>query len=334
MKKVFVSRAAIIGVFILLGLVILVTAVFTIGTQQQAFVKTVEIKVIFEDVSGLQPGNNVWLSGVKIGTVKKMSFRENAAVEIIMSVDKAADLHIPKDAKAKISSDGFIGNKIVIIYGGTPQAQHISNGEYLQSEKSISTDEVLSVLQENNKNLVDITGNLKSISKKIKEGSGSLGEIINDPSIANELYSTISHFKNASINSEHAVSKINEFVSGFNKEGGLANELVTDTIVFTNLKKTIEQLNRASAGISDFAENVRLAGQSLTKTDNPAGTLLNDPQVASDLKNITRNLNTSSEKLDEDLKALQHNIFLRGYFRKMEKHRNKADTSNQNSPEK
>jgi phospholipid/cholesterol/gamma-HCH transport system substrate-binding protein len=97
-------------------------------------------------------------------------------------------------------------------------------------------------------------------------------------------------------------------------------------LLFTNLQKTISQFKDASTSISAFAENLNLAGTSLNKTDNLAGTILNDPQVASDLKNITKNLNTSSEKLDEDLKALQHNIFFRGYFRKLAKQNKNSDT--------
>ncbi|MBS1935401.1 MAG: MCE family protein, partial [Bacteroidetes bacterium] len=181
MKKIFISRGMIVGIFIFLGLIIFLTAVFTIGNQQKAFEKTVTIKVIFDDVNGLQPGNNVWLSGVKIGTVKKINFHGNTQVEIIMNIDRAASRHIQRNAMAKISSDGFIGNKIVVIYGGTNEAENINSGDYLQSEKNTGTDDILSTLQKNNINLLAITDNLKIVSEKIKDGKGTLGKLINDP---------------------------------------------------------------------------------------------------------------------------------------------------------
>jgi phospholipid/cholesterol/gamma-HCH transport system substrate-binding protein len=51
-----------------------VIGVFSLGSQKKTFVKGFTVNTIFDDVSGLQRGNNVWLSGVKIGSVKKMTF--------------------------------------------------------------------------------------------------------------------------------------------------------------------------------------------------------------------------------------------------------------------
>ncbi|MFI5155423.1 MAG: MlaD family protein [Chitinophagales bacterium] len=334
MKTISISRAVIVGVFIFLGIAIFVAAVFTIESQKKTFAKSVSIKVIFENVGGLQTGNNVWLSGVKVGTVKKISFSGDTGVEITLNVEKEAQSHISKDARAKISSDGFIGNKIVLIYGGTPSGAKISGGEYLRSEKSLSTDDMLSTLQENNKNLLAITGDLKVISRGIREGKGTVGELLKNPSIANKIDNTLTHFKTASINSEKAIDAINEVVNGFKKEGTLVNQLITDTSLFLHFSQTIDTLKEASAAISDFANNLKQAGGSLNKTDNLAGTLLNDQQVANDLKSITKNLSASSEKLDEDLRALQDNFLFRGYFKKQEKQRKKQEAANKSEENK
>jgi phospholipid/cholesterol/gamma-HCH transport system substrate-binding protein len=334
MKTGFFSRAVIVGIFIFLGIVIFVTGVFTIGFQQKTFTKSVEVHVIFDDIGGLQEGNNVWLSGVKIGTVKKISFHGMTQVEIELRIDKDAQTHISRDAKAKIGADGFIGKRIVVIYGGTDSAARITEGNWLISDKSVSTDDMLATLQENNKNLLEITGDLKVISKRIREGKGTIGELINDASVADNLRVTMRHFKQASVNSEMTISRINEYVNALNKKGTLVNELTTDTIVYSRFKSTLDQLNKASLSITEFADNLKQAGKSLNRTDNPAGVLLHDEQVASDLKEITRNLNTSSQKLDEDLKALQSNFLFKGYFKNQEKQRKMNEAKKQDSLKK
>jgi len=78
MNEVNVSKRLAVGVFLSLGLVILIAAVFTIGGQHKAFVKSVRVHILFDDVQGLQPGNNVWLSGMKVGTVKSIDFYHNS----------------------------------------------------------------------------------------------------------------------------------------------------------------------------------------------------------------------------------------------------------------
>jgi phospholipid/cholesterol/gamma-HCH transport system substrate-binding protein len=323
MKKISIKRGVIVGIFIFLGIVIFIAGVFTIGTQRKAFAKSISVKVIFDDVGGLQEGNNVWLSGVKIGTVSKISFYGNTQVEIVLNIDKAAQTHITKDAKAKISSDGFIGNRIVEIFGGTTAAATISEGNYLAAEKSVSTADMMATLQENNKNLLDITRDLKAISKNIREGKGTIGELINDPSIADNLRATLKHFNKASVTTEQAIGKLNDYIQALNKQGTLVNELITDTVAYAHFRETLDQLKKASYSISEFADSLKQAGRSLGRTDNMAGAILNDRQMAEDLKAITRNLDSSSLKLDEDLKALQSNFLFRPYFKQKEKQQKK-----------
>src|SRR5688500_15084950 len=167
MKQSNNKRAVIVGIFIFLGLAILIAGVLTLGGQQNTFQKKITVKAIFDDVGGLQTGNNVWFSGVKIGTVKKMTFNGSSQVEVIMNIEKKAQQYVRKNAKAKISSEGFIGNKLVVIYGGSMQAQPVEEEDVLGVEKGLSTDEMMATFQENNKNLLDITSNFKLISKRV-----------------------------------------------------------------------------------------------------------------------------------------------------------------------
>src|SRR6185437_66439 len=136
MSVVNVSKRMAVGLFITIGLAILLVTVFTIGGQHKAFVKSIRLHILFDNVQGLQTGNNIWLSGIKVGTVKSIAFYGNSQVAVILAVDKKAQPHIRKDSKCRISTDGLIGNKIIVIDGGSDASPVIENNDSLRANTS------------------------------------------------------------------------------------------------------------------------------------------------------------------------------------------------------
>lgn len=309
-----------VGAFIFIGLVILIIGIFTIGGQRKAFVKTFHLTAIFDDAQGLASGNNVWLSGIKVGTVKKVDFDKGSGIEVILNVEKNAGPHIHKDATARIGTDGIVGNKILIIDGGSPSAPVIAEGDSLRGQHQGSTAEMMATLQANNDNLLEITGNLKTISQKLAAGQGTLGQLINDPTLGNDLKAAINHLQTASMGSEKIIRNLQEYTTGLHKPGSFAAQLVSDTTIFANLKATLAKLNEAANSASIFAQKMQNAGEginnSLSDPNTPIGLLLHDEETADDLQRTIKNLRISSKELADDLEAVQHNWLLRGFFKK------------------
>lgn len=110
-----------------------------------------KVTALFDDVSGLQVGNNIWFSGVKIGIVNKLLFYSKSKVAVTMKIDIKSQQYIRKDAtNFKIGTDGLIGNKILVIYGGTSSSNEVNEGDTLGVEKTFSSDDMINMLQENN----------------------------------------------------------------------------------------------------------------------------------------------------------------------------------------
>ena len=313
------KRAVILGIFIFLGLAIFFTGVLLLGGQQKTFEKKIRIRAIFDDVGGLHEGNNVWFSGVKIGTVRKMQFVGTSQVEVIMNIEKQAQQYIRRNAKAKISSEGFIGNKIVVIYGGTIQAPIIDASDILGIEEGVSADEIMATFQENNKNLLEITKDFKLISKGIADGQGTMGKLLKDETLVNSLESTASTLNQASASARRLTTSLSDYASRLQAKGSLSNDLITDTIIFNRLRATALQLDEVSKTATDITNNLKMASENFTNTKTPIGTLINDQEAAINLKNTLKNLQSGTEKLDENMEALQHNFLLRGFFRKKAK---------------
>ena len=177
------KRAVFVGLFVFLGFAFLIAGTLMVGNLHETFTNKMEIVSLFDDVGGLQKGNNVWFSGVKIGTVSNLDFYGNSQVEVHLKIDKKTQQYIRKDAKVKLSSDGLIGNKILVIYGGTERFPEIQEGDTLGVEKTFTSEDMINTLQENNVNIKAITDDFKTISKSLAAGEGTIGKLLTDSSV-------------------------------------------------------------------------------------------------------------------------------------------------------
>lgn len=327
MKDKTTKRTVIVGIFILLGVIIFAVGILTLGGQRKSFVQSVKVKAIFHDIGGLAKGDNVWYAGVKVGTIKSITFLNHSQIEVLMNIEKASREFIHKDVKAKLSSDGLVGNKIIALTGGTTTVPAIEDGDVITVEVAISTEEIMNTLQVNNKSLVEITGNLKTITGKIMKGEGSIGKLINDESIYNDLQGTMATLRKTAANTQMLTEGLAEYSAKLHTKGTLASDLVSDTVVFTRLRSTISQMETIAQGVDSVVLNLRDAStgvkENLQSENTPAGVLLNDAKTAEALKQTISNLQSSTEKLDENMEALQSNFLLRGFFRKKAKREKK-----------
>ena len=314
-----IRKRTAVGIFIVIGIAILIAGIFVIGGQHKAFARVIHLHILFDNVQGLQNGNNVWLSGMKVGTVRSIDFYGNSQVAVTIRIDKNAQPHIRKDCKARISTDGLVGNKIVVIEGGSDASPAVANNDSLHSEQLAGTQELMTTLQASNSNLLEITGNLKTVSRRLTESQGTLGKLINDPAIADELRASMAHLRNAAAGGEAMVANLKAFSDRLRQPNGLAAELASDTTVFSHLRGAVARLDEASQQVSDFSGSLRSAGAALNDPNSPVGTLLHDQDAAADLQRTLKNLRISSQELSDDLEAVQHSWLLRGFFRKKDK---------------
>ena len=309
-------RAVIVGVFVIVGILFFIGGILMIGNLHDTFKSKMKVVSLFDDVGGLKKGNNIWFSGVKIGTVSNLRFYGTSQVEVSMNIETKAQQYIRKDAKVKISSDGLIGNKILVIYGGTTAAPEVQEGDTLGVEKTFTSDDMINTLQANNVNVLAITADLKVITKQLAAGEGTIGKLLTDDAIYTHINAATASLQSASLKADQLASTLSTFSSNLNKKGTLANELTTDTLVFKSVRASIMQLQQMADTASAFVADLKKASKNPNST---VGVLLRDEQSGARIKQTIQNLESSSQKLDEDLKAVQSNFLLKRYFKKKEK---------------
>ncbi|WP_246230142.1 MlaD family protein [Mucilaginibacter humi] len=238
-----------------------------------------------------------------------------AKVDVRMSIDETSQQYVHRNAGVHIGSDGLIGNKIIVIDGGSPQAPVVQDGDVLQTEKITSTDDMLKVLQQNNQNLLSITGDFKLLSRKILQGKGTVGTLMADSAVGNQFRNAMTNFERTSATAARLAANLEKFSSKMNTKGGLADKMLTDTATFATIKAAANKLREAANSGADAASNLKTATDKFNRTDNTIGVLINDPKAAAKLQGTLNNLHDASVKANDDLEALQHNFFFKGFFK-------------------
>lgn len=187
-----------LGLFVAGGLTLFVLAIFIIGKQKNLFNPVFPLTSSFHNISGLQVGNKIRFSGINVGTVDNIIITNDTTVKVYMLIKKDVWQFIKSDCRVSIGSEGIIGDKILIISQGITNAPLAKSGQELSSTEPVETDAIMKSLRVTAGNAEIITNQLAQIMVKINKGDGTLGRLIQDKTIAENLNQTIVNLKKSS----------------------------------------------------------------------------------------------------------------------------------------
>ncbi|NVO18862.1 MAG: MCE family protein [Bacteroidetes bacterium] len=222
-----------LGLFIAGGLALFILAIFIIGKQKNLFNPVFRLTSTFRNISGLQVGNNIRFSGINVGTVDNISIINDTTVRVDMLVRKEVHQFIKSDCEVTIGSEGLIGDKMLIITQGSSDTPLSKEGQRLQSSEPVETDAIMASLQVTAGNAEIISEQLAEIMMKINKGNGTLGRLIQDSNIAENLNQTMVNLKKSSngLNENMNAAKHNFLLRGyFNKKAKAAEKKKEDKI--------------------------------------------------------------------------------------------------------
>ena len=273
--KTTTSQKVKIGVFTALGILILVIGIFVIGKKQNLFGDTFHIYGTFNNVGGLQEGNNIRFAGINVGTVEDISIISDSLIRVDMVLQSKIKPFLKSTSFASIGSDGLMGDKLVTISAGAANNVLLSNGGKIITVNPLDFDKSISKLTNVAANAEIISAELAAISVQLREGKGSLGRLLYRDDLSIGLEGTINNARNMT-GSLAAIT--GEIKSG---KGSLGRLLYNDA-----LAKSLE------------------------------GT-------AANAKTTMATINDAAYGFSENMKALQGNFLLRGYFKRKEKAKEK-----------
>jgi phospholipid/cholesterol/gamma-HCH transport system substrate-binding protein len=187
-----------LGLFIFGGLTLFIIAIFVIGKQKNLFDPVFKLTTTFSNVSGLQVGSNIRFSGINVGTVDNINIINDSTVQVNMLIKRSVQKFIKADCEAGIGSSGIIGDKNLTITQGSNGAPVVKDGQQINSKEPVETDAIMSSIQVTADNAAIISIQLADITTKLNSGSGLLGRLIQDSTIAENIDQTIINLKKSS----------------------------------------------------------------------------------------------------------------------------------------
>jgi phospholipid/cholesterol/gamma-HCH transport system substrate-binding protein len=239
-----------IGAFTVVGLLVLLLAVFYIGNQKSLFSSTFRVYGTFKNVSGLTVGNNVRFAGINVGVVDAINIVTDSSVRVDLTLNNSVRKFIKTDSKMSIGSDGLMGDKLIVIApGGIKSNKEIEEGNELGSVNPVDVDKIITKLTKVADNAESLTTDLSQIVAKVNSGKGSIGRLLNNDKIAKDLEGTVRqanttmkgvHATTATLNEDLKAAQSNFLLKGFFNKKKKAAKAKQDSI-----KKAQEKIQEA-----------------------------------------------------------------------------------------
>lgn len=314
------SQKSRLGLLVLIGTIIFIAGVYFIGQRESMFQKTFTISTYFQNVNGLQNGNNVRYAGIDIGTVKDIAMVNDSTIQVQLSMEEKIISHIKKNAIATIGSDGLVGNMIVNIVPGKEGSAAIENNDTISSYSRIRTDDILKTLNTSSENAALLTSDLLQITNSITTGRGTIGVLLNDTIMAEDLKKSIANVRQVSVKANRAINELNGLISSI-KTGNqsVLGVVLNDTVSGRKLKDMFTHLESSGLKIESVLDSVKLIFDDFHSSEGAYNYLVNDTSVVNNLESTLKNINEGTYKFNQNMEALKHNFLTRGYFRKLER---------------
>ena len=267
--------------------------------------------VLFDNIQGLNVGDQVDMLGKKIGKVSHSRIiGQKIAVEL--SIDNSFSFSIPVDSKIEVKSEGLIGSKFVSISPGLNTKEFILPGETVEGLREFDFAEITP-------GIVPLTQDLSAFARRLK---ATLGEeekdnirltIHNIESLTAELDTFVYNYRN--IISDNDKKNFQDFIKnlsgtvkdlkyGVNKEinklDGMLDDLKKVTDKSEELSTTITELKKSS---ESFAISTEKFNKILNKIDNGEGTmgkLVSDSALYENMNNLVNEMRTLVDDIKEN----------------------------------
>ena len=293
-----------LGIFVALAIICAFIILEVLGGGLESFKRGTQVAALFDNIIELKVGDPVKMAGVPIGRVETVSFATNK-VMVTMKVSREA--LVRTDSKATIKFAGLLGQNYISLDFGTEGAPLAADGAILASGEQADLNQLMGkldnvasgvenltrsftgdkidnllgpltdFLKQNQEPLTATFSNLQSVTTAIAAGEGTIGKMIREETLYNDLQTTIANANGALTDARSVLAQVNE-------GKGTLGKLLTDDKLYVETSGSMTTLHEIL--------------QKVNKGDGTASQLLNDPS-------FYKNANLTLQKVDKATESLE-----------------------------
>ena len=311
------QQAIRVGLFFVLGLALAWITFESLNGGRLFKQRGYTIVAGFDNLKGLKVGDDVLMAGVKIGSVGNTRLGDRR-VEAVLRI--LPNIKIPNDAVASVEVASLLGANYLGVSFGTPTAAPLNDGDEIKTKNTIDMNEVISKLgnlgtkleqvmgdisktmggdgkngnlfqkidklvSDNGPKLTETVSNLQDITAKIKSGDGTLGRLINDPKLHDDLVASINEIKLAATDARSFMNDTKGIVADVKTGKGALGLLLYDENTANSIKVT--------------ANNLRQISDKLNGGEGTLGKLISDDKIYRDVQGLMKKADRAIDGLGD-----------------------------------
>jgi len=311
------SQAIRVGLFFLLGLALAWITFESLNGGHLLKPRGYTLVAGFANLKGLKAGDEVRMAGVKVGAVQLTRLAAHR-VEAVLAIDP--DAKIPVDAVASVEQSSLLGSNYLGVTFGTPGGGLLQDGGEIQTRPTVDMSEVISQLgtlgskleqvigdigksmgtggengnlfqrldklvTENGPKISQTVSNLQDITAKIKNGEGTMGKLVNDSKMHDELLASVSELKRAAADARTFLGDTQGIVADVKSGKGTLGVLLYDDATASSIKVT--------------AKNLRELSDKINSGQGTLGKLLADDSMYRDLQGVMKKADRALDGLGD-----------------------------------
>jgi phospholipid/cholesterol/gamma-HCH transport system substrate-binding protein len=320
-----------VGITVLIASLVLTVLILLMSGTGGIFTRKMTLVSYFDNAGGLREGAPVRLQGVDIGNVTKIMVvsdpsRQLAPVQVTMKVIPKYHQNIRKDSVTTLSTAGVLGETYIDIDSSQAKGLEAKEGDVMTTRESPQIEDVVRASQSTLQNMDSLLKRVDRIIAYVESGQGSIGKVIYDASLYNQLNATVAQFQNLVANvangkgslgkllvddqlyksANDTVDKLNHIIDDLRAGRGTAGKFLSDSTLYDNANKTMASVKQMTDDINagkgaigvmardqEFAnklkvtmDNVAKLTQELNNPEGSIGKFLHDPALYDNTNNL------------------------------------------------